>query len=150
MSNNRKALIATVIAMASGLIVFLMGNVVTSSAKTDDGKPNPLFGSYHQINNDIPDTTMTATIAENSIVIVLKLESHEEGDADPAGTYWAGTFDTDNKSDSFITASLADSKELSYSVLGSQDRTKTFTYDQGIISFNFSIMGQSTTVQLSK
>lgn len=147
----RKFLIPLASVVTIAIIGFLLATSViedgTARATTSN---NILTGDYHQVKNKDASTQFSATIREGEIKIVLLMDSGEEGDADAAGTYWAGTFDTSNTSDVFQVLSQGDTETMSYSVLGSQDKTKVFEYDNGILSFRFTVMGITETIYLSK
>lgn len=145
--------IALVVAALIGAGTYFLGSSPSSATpvapKTAIVEENSrLIGEWKQYKNGIPNSYMSATIAENTIKVVLRLDSGTEGDADAAGTFWIGSFDTSKDSDHFKVESMGDKDALTHSILGSQDRTKSFYYDNGILSFNFSIMGVNTTVQL--
>jgi len=103
-----------------------------------------LLGEYHQTQSGLPKANMTAVITENKIEIILTM-------ADTTGLFWSGTFDTNSvTSQPFSTTSYGDLKLLDASMYGSSEKTKKFFYDYGDLSYQFSIMGVSTTVHLSK
>lgn len=111
-------------------------NISTSS--------NSLQGEYHQVQSGLPKAVMAATISDNKIEITLTMQ-------DTTGLFWEGTFDTNSvTSQPFKMTSYGDLKLLDASLYGSSEKTKEFFYDYGDLSFQFSIMGVSTTVHLSK
>ncbi len=105
------------------------------------------IGVYHQVKSGIPRAIMTATVSDGSIYVLLKLDSDDEGDSDVTGTFWEGTFDA---KDAPHIVSKPDQDKLDRSLLASSETTKTFTYANGELTFQFSIMGVSTTVHLEK
>ena len=69
-----------------------------------------------------------------------------------ATLYWAGTFEYPNKvktTGKFTFESVADTSRMMHSLLASEDETKTFTYDHGIISYtvNYNDMEMSVVSQ---
>ena len=65
--------------------------------------------------------------------------------------YWAGTFELPTSSgNSFTWVSKSNTEKASQSVMASQDGTKTFTYQDGKISYQVSALGNTTTVELQK
>ena len=105
---------------------------------------NSLQGEYHQTQSGLPKAIMSAVITENKIEITLTMQ-------DTTGLFWSGTFDTDAvTSKPFKTTSFGDQKLLDASMYGSSEKTKEFSYDNGDLSYQFSIMGVFTTVHLSK
>lgn len=64
--------------------------------------------------------------------------------------YWKGTFVVpDNDGKKFVVESKADTFALKGSMLGSTDPTKTFTYDNRKLSFEFGAMGVTKTVEMT-
>lgn len=107
-------------------------------------QPASLLGNWHQVKSGIPDAKMAANITDDKIVISLTM-------GDTTGTFWAGTFDTSkNGSQSFTITSVGDRNALAGSMYASSEKTKWFKYSDGDLSFQFSIMGVSTIVHLSK
>lgn len=87
----------------------------------------------------------TALVKGNSIEVNLISEDTSEGDL--TALYWAGTFRT---MDEKTWTSVADTERLSGSILGSMDTTKTFTYEDGKLSFNFGALGVTKIIQMEK
>jgi hypothetical protein len=107
-------------------------------------KPVELIGNWTQTNGT-PSLSMTATITDGKIVIDMHL-ANDEG-----GTYWIGSFDTGkHTSSNFTVTSAGDVAKMSTMLLASQAMTKTFTYDNGVLSFDFSMMGVTRTVHLQR
>jgi len=123
------------------------GSSHTTSTQLAATKANvsvDLNGTWHQSNVGIRGITMVAHIADGSIEIDMKLN-------DESGIYWVGDFAPPPAvSNSSEVTSDGDVETMSLDILASQDLTKTFTYNNGELSFPFSIMGESTVVQLSK
>lgn len=144
-------LIAGAFALAAFLIVSPLG--IGLGDKPASASNNALTGEYLQT-NDTGNAYFSGEVTDGKIKIVLRLHdpAQNEGDADAAGTYWVGSFDTSNVSDNFTTVSDADKKALEFAILGSQDDTKKFTYKNGDLSFEFAMdsTGVKTTVHLSK
>lgn len=92
------------------------------------------------------DDKFTATIKNNAITILWKLDETSNG------LYWVGDFQSQINADSDSTdiVSTANRSKLDRSLVGSQDSTKEFTHQDDHLSFNFSIMGVTKTVVLSK
>jgi hypothetical protein len=112
-----------------------------SSAKADI--PPVLNGQWHQTEG--PDNVyMTAEIYDGSIQINMQSRDARE-------IYWLGTFDTyKDTSRSFKSVSLGDTDAMKASIFGSNSKTKPFAYEDGVISFEFSMMGKFDTVKLEK
>lgn len=70
---------------------------------------------------------------------------------DSTALYWAGTFEEFVQyEDKVDVVSQANEKALKRSLFGSKDSTKTFTYEDGKLSFKFTAMGVTKTVSLEK
>lgn len=141
------------ILIAVGLCVLTgchSGNVSTGSLPVAaiQATPISLAGQWHQIENGIPDTNMSAVISGNQITILLGMADDGNGNDQVSGLYWQGTF---NPTEAGDQVSKADQTALDDSVYGSEDPTKKFTYNtDGDLGFQFSILGLSTTVELSR
>lgn len=149
MSLRASFIIATVIALLTGLGVYLTLGDADAASPTVSVIKDPT-GVYAQTDNGIPNVTYTATVTDDSIQITMEIASSDEGDSGASGLYWEGTFDTNNKSNEFVTVSKADVEKLSFSMLGSLDSTKKFHYKNGVLSFKASFMKVSSTVYLAK
>lgn len=146
MYNARKRhWIITAICIAFVVVSFALYASI-ASGESNNVKPQApvsLIGQWHQT-KDINGVLMEATIGVNSIQINMKTR-------DSSSIYWLGSFVTDKAPASkFKTVSLGDTDAMSMSIFGSQDKTKTFDYDYGDLSFTFSMLGTTTTVHLAK
>jgi hypothetical protein len=145
-----RKIIPSILIAIVGVIAYFAVPVLFGAGTSSASPSIVLDGVYTQTQNDIPNTIMTAVVEDNTIEITLRLDSHEEGDSDVVGTYWAGTFDTGNPTNSFGIVSKGNQEAMSKSLFGSQDPTKTFAYKDGDLSFDFSMLKLSTVVHLSK
>jgi len=68
---------------------------------------------------------------------------------DSTGLYWTGTFASE-ATDGEVITSDADTDALAVSLFGSSDPTKDFTFKDGKLTFEFTIMGTTSTVALSQ
>lgn len=120
-------------------VFFAMTACSGGSAKVT---PADLHGSWASA--DANGTTFEATISDNQIEINLVSSGSK-------ALYWKGTFPlgSDLAAD-FTVTSVADTEALAGSILGSQDPTKTFTYSGSKLKFDFSAMGVTKAVELSK
>lgn len=142
MPKNKKLLIV----LAFLVLLVLMTSCGTSQGTTTVGaetKTTGLLGDWHQTGTGISGTTMAATVTEGAIQITLTM-------GDTSGIYWLGTLETWNTSNSFTTVSLGDQDAMMLDIFASTDPAKTFTYENGDLSYEFSILGTTTTVHLSK
>jgi hypothetical protein len=140
------SLVAAALAVASFLFLSPLGvGGAKAGASTKDDKPKTVnfIGTWHQIDGD-PSAVMTAEISFGAIQINLKTR-------DSSNVYWLGTFDTDMTDvKAFTMISNGDQDAMANMIFASQDSTKKFTYRDGVLSFDFSILGTTTTVHLTK
>ena len=105
-----------------------------------------LTGDWKQVNAASEDSYQVATIQGDTIEIYWVTES-----ADTKSLYWAGTFVAPETADEPYTWESANATEKTGSaLLASGDETKTFTYQDGQISYDVSAMGMTQTVRLEK
>ena len=70
---------------------------------------------------------------------------------DTKALYWAGTFVAPETADEPYTWDSENDKEKTdMALLASGDDTKTFTYENGQLSYDASMMGVTQTVKLEK
>jgi len=128
----------------------LLAMIVSISALAACGNshganPNPasLTGEWHQVNSNA-DGWMTASISGESIQVNLRSRSS-------SSIFWMGSFDTSRKPvGKFKVVSLGDQDAMKWQITASTEPKKTFTYDNGVLSFKFSAMGSSTIVHMIK
>lgn len=149
------ALYALLATITAGGIIFA---VAANDASTAQGstytkpaipaKPVSLVGNWHQTKG-MPGVTMTAEVSGDGIQINM----HFDRD-DMTGIFWMGSFDTSDKTaQKFNVTSLPDPdarKALAGSLFGSSEKTKKFNYDNGDLSFEFSMMGVESTVHMTR
>ncbi len=105
--------------------------------------PSSLSGEWHQTEG-MKNVYMTATIHGGSIQIDME-------NRDATYVYWMGTFESDKSTAMpFTTVSLGDTDAMAQSVFGSNSKMKTFTYKDGVISYDFTMLGSFKTVKLMK
>lgn len=101
-------------------------------------------GQYHQNNTGIKGVTMTADISDGVIKVTMNMN-------DTSGIFWDGTFNTPRDISGPVTITSApNTKTLKYDLYASNEKSKQFAYNNGDLSFQFSIMGVSTIVHMSK
>ena len=105
-----------------------------------------LTGDWKQVNAASEDSYQVATIQGDTIEIYWVTES-----ADTKSLYWAGTFVAPETADEPYTwESANDTEKTGSALLASGDETKTFTYQDGQMSYDVSAMGMTQTVRLEK
>ena len=107
-------------------------------------QPPDLTGEWVQVNSDSEDSYQTATITADTITVNWNAP-------DPTALYWAGRFEAPTTADEpYSWDSANDTEQTANALLASPDETKTFTYEDGQISYSVSAMGVTTTVKLEK
>lgn len=130
----------SVLAVLVGMYeVAAYGNPLHQPTKPVSG--TSLVGPWHQVSG-MPNVTMTAEVYTDSIQIAMKTGS-------TTGIFWLGTFDEDQVPTGKIN-SLPDQDALANDIFASNETIKTFIYQDGILSFDFSIMGVHSTVRMTR
>lgn len=107
-------------------------------------QPPDLTGEWVQVNSNAEDSYQTATITDDTITVNWVMP-------DTTALYWAGSFEAPTTADEPYTWDSAnDTEQTANALLASPDETKTFTYEDGQISYSVSAMGVTTTVKLEK
>ncbi len=138
-------LIALSLVLALGMLT-ACGERKQDEPETDPATPPDLVGEWKQTNSDAEDAWQSATIAGDSIEVYWVSDN-----GDTKALYWAGTFDVPTTADEPYTwESVNDKEQTDMAILASGDDTKTFTYQDGVISYKVSAMGVTQTVKLEK
>jgi hypothetical protein len=101
-----------------------------------------LTGSWKQ-ENATDASSMEATVTGDAITVNWHM-------GDTTAVYWQGTFTPPTAGGDYTWTSAADTVALSQSLLGSQDPTKDFAYENGQITFDVTSMGVTTHVRMNK
>lgn len=105
-----------------------------------------LTGEWKQENSKSDDSYQAATISGDTIEIYWVRDN-----GDTKSLYWAGSFVAPTTADEpYSWTSKNDHSKTKSSLLASSDDTKTITYQNGILSYEVSAMGTTTTVKLKK
>ena len=155
-----------ILALSLALLILLVGcsstpspQETTTPAPSDGGdtshSPTPteevptppdLTGEWKQVDGNSEDTYQTATI-KDGVIEVYWINETENSKA----LYWAGTYIAPTTADEpFSWDSANDTEKTSTAILASGDDTKTFTYQNGQISYEVSALGVTQTVKLEK
>lgn len=145
------------VAVAGAALVFTLGacsgqpqgNATNQqqAAPVEQKKPLDLTGKWHATNSaDESSATFEAEIKDNVITIYFV-----DKKADIKSLYWQGTAPApDTTDDKYNFTSQADTDALSKSLFGSQDKTKDFKYENGVLSFDFSALGTTKTIKMER
>lgn len=104
-----------------------------------------LTGTWKQVDGNSEETYQEATISGDTIEIYWVSDG---GDA--KSLYWAGTYEAPTEDGAYSWDSVNDHEKTDSALLASGDDTKTFTYEDGILSYSASAMGTTTTVKMEK
>ena len=105
-----------------------------------------MTGEWKQINSNSEDSWQSATIDEDTITVYWV-----SNNGDTKSLYWAGTYVAPETSDEpYLWDSENDTEQTSTALLASGAETKTFTYENGQISYEASALGTTMTVRLEK
>jgi hypothetical protein len=132
----RKFIKAAIILIILGLIL------ICCSCGNNPAPATPI--SYDGVWKSTGNPEMIATIKDHNIEIIWNMDN------DTKGLYWAGTFPGTASTLTETIISKADTKALDSSLIGSQNDTKTFLYKDGVLSFEFKIMGTYQQISLKK
>ena len=150
----KKRVLAVVFAAFMALSLTACGGNASTSSDTPDttgeavanepATPPDLTGTWVQVNSSSEDSYQEATITEDTITINWV-------SPDSKALYWAGTFEAPTTADEPYTwDSVNDTEQTATALLASGDETKTFTYQDGQISYDATALGVTTTVRLEK
>ena len=113
-------------------------------AACSTAEPPDLTGNWKESGSDTEESYQEATITEDSIEIYWVSDG-----GDTKALYWAGTFEAPTTAEEPYSWDSANDKEkTSTALLASNDDTKTFTYEDGQISYEVSALGVTSTVSL--
>lgn len=129
------AILLAIVVSAMGWDKLINGGVSNSPVTTAASvvQPVTMTGTWNQ-KSGMAGVDMSASITDGHISIRMESEV-------VSGTYYAGSFESDAGGTVFHS-SVTDDPMLS------QDKTKTFTYHDGVLSFPFTMQGKSVTVDL--
>lgn len=134
------------IALLLGLIVALSACGADSGESGDVSTTPDLIGEWKQVNSNSDDSWQAATITGDTIEIYWISDN-----GDTRSLYWAGTFTAPTTADEpYSWDSANDTEKTSTALLASGADTKTFTYEDGQISYEASALGTTMTVRLEK
>lgn len=139
--------ISAIIAMVVGAGIYFTVSGADASAKNvhDTKTTYSLIGKWHQVGTGANGILMEASVSAGAIQINLKTRD------DVSNIYWQGTFDTEgDPAGSYEIISQGDPDAMTRSVFGSRDKNKLFDYNNGDLSFKFTMMGTTSTIHLAK
>lgn len=122
------------------------GDTQSPAAEEKQEAPEPvdLTGEWKQSNSNDPESFQSATITADTIEVFWNAP-------DTKSLYWAGTVEVpQDGSTSFAWDSVNDKTKTDSAILASGDDTKTFTFENGELSYDVTAMGTTMTVRLTQ
>lgn len=113
-------------------------------AEPQETAPADLTGSWTQTNNEDPERYQTAEITGDAMTVTWVAP-------DQTALYWAGSFDAPtDAAEPYVWDSVNDTAQTENALLASSADSKPFTYEDGVISYEVSALGVTTTVRLER
>lgn len=107
-------------------------------------EPVDLTGEWKQSNSNDPESFQSATITAETIEVYWNAP-------DSKSLYWAGTVEVPADGSTLFTFdSVNDKTKTDSALLASGDDTKTFTFENGELSYDVSALGTTMTVRLAQ
>lgn len=118
----------------------------TTAEEAAPAEPLDLTGEWKQTNSNSEDSYQAATISGD----VIEVNWVNDADSSTA-IYWVGSYDAPTEDVTEYTWDSAnDTSKTETALLASSDPTKTFTFKDGVLSYELTAMGVTMTVEMSK
>ncbi|TFC01613.1 hypothetical protein E3O42_09570 [Cryobacterium adonitolivorans] len=108
--------------------------------------PLDLAGEWKQTNSNSTDAYQTATITGEQITVNWVNDAEATKAVYWIGSYAAPTEDTE----SYSWDSQGDVAQMENAILASGDSAKTFTYKDGVLTYELTAMGVTMTVEMNR
>lgn len=122
------------------------GSSTSENAEEKEEAPAPvdLTGEWKQTNSNDAESFQSATITGDTIEVFWNAP-------DAKSLYWAGTVEVpEDGATSFTWDSANDKSKTDSAIMASGDDTKTFTYENGELSYEVTALGTTMTVRLAQ
>ncbi|BDF40038.1 MULTISPECIES: hypothetical protein [Bacteria] len=117
-----------------------------STAQEEQAQQLDLTGSWKQVNKNSEDSWQEAVIDDGAITI-----NWVSNGGDTKSLYWAGTYEAPTSdTESYSWVSENDTSQTDKAPLASTAETKDFKYDNGVLSYEATAMGTTTTVKMER
>lgn len=142
-----KRLVSATLSMLLVLSLSACGSGSASTGNSAEPEKAPdLAGTWKQTNSGSEYSYQEAAISGDTIEINWVSDG-----GDTTSLYWAGSFIAPTTAEEPYTwDSENDHGKTDSALLASSDDTKTFTYQDGVISYQASALGTTTTIKLEK
>jgi hypothetical protein len=151
-SRSRQALTLAAIAMIGISLMGCGANAPAASSQSAESTessevaaPADLAGEWVQTNSESEDSYQSAAITADAIEV-----SWVSDGGSTKALYWAGTYEAPTEPGAFTWDSLNATEKTSGAMLASDDATKTFSYDNDVISYEVTALGVTKTVELRR
>lgn len=114
----------------------------SQSSQAEKPAAPALDGKWRQVGHAEGDDGMIGTIDQDMIALWIRGNGKEYN-------YWCGTFEAPKTDGAYKWTSKADKGNMT-GLFASQDDTKDFSYADGKISFQFSMRGETTTIEMEQ
>ena len=141
-----------IISLCVALLITIFTGCSSTQTSSGNGGNTPekkipdLMGEWKQENSKSNDSYQAATISGDTITIYWVSDN-----GNTKSLYWAGSFVAPTTVDEpYSWTSKNDHSKTESALLASSDDTKTITYQNGVLSYEASAMGTTTTIKLKK
>lgn len=140
-SSNRKFIITLISIFAAGAVICTALHFIILGIYK---QPVSLIGEWEQANSNSGESYQIATVTDSAI------EMYWYSETDNTTTlYWSGTFTAPTTDDEPYTwTSQNNTEKTSTAIMASGDETKDFTYKNGKITYQASMLGVTKTIEL--
>lgn len=143
---KKKIFLPLLFALTLGFSISACNSKKDSSPLPSPAAPPDLAGQWKQINSNSEDSYHGAIIDGDVIEIYWVSDG-----GDTRSLYWSGTYDAPlTAEEPYSWNSKKDEEKTKHAMMSSQDDNKTFTYENGQISYSASILGTTSKVRLEK
>lgn len=105
-----------------------------------------MTGEWKQTNSASQSEYQAATIKNDTIEV-----NWVKNNGETKSLYWAGTYVAPTEAtDSYTWDSANDTSKTKNALMASKAETRTFTYANGVLSYELTALGTTTTVKMSR
>lgn len=122
------------------------GSSNAPAVQEEQKQPLDLTGEWKQVNSNAEDSYQVATIGDGTIEV-----SWVGDGGDTKSLYWVGTYVAPTEAtDNYTWESQNDTEQTANAIMASGDETKTFTYENGTLSYELTALGTTMTVKMER
>lgn len=127
------------------------GDASTTVSDVDveaDAEIPDLTGDWEQSNKNSETDYLIATI-EGDVITISWYWIDDEGEVGTS-IYWVGTFEAPETGGSYSWESEIDRDATDNEPMAATSSSKTFTYEDGVLSFDVTLLGVTTSVEMER